>query len=199
MAENATDLSIRLCLASGRSHGFQAGDAEGAKRLLQALDPERVFDRDILVVAGHHEEAAFRASEIRRIEVRAATLPKWPFGPMIERAELIDIDEFDQLRRARADLDREDNRIRADSGYDGLLELEDSTGERSHLMVHGQSIAPVLRAGVLGRLLEASFLHARGTGVATVFNPSHIAGARLFPGLPELPVDALQAERLEDS
>lgn len=195
MTDQATALTLRILLASGRVHEFAVTDPAAARSLIGGIDPEHIFEREVIVVAGHHEEAGFRSREIRRLEVVADELPEWRFGPMIERAEVIDSDELEQLRQSLADLDREQLRLRNDEDFDGLMELEDTVGERTSLRFHGQSIAPALRAGVLGRLLDAKCLYARRGSTAYLFNPRHIASARLFPGLPDLPPDAFQAER----
>ncbi|MEQ8767689.1 MAG: hypothetical protein RL885_27550 [Planctomycetota bacterium] len=191
----SNSLSLLIQLASGRKHAFLQTDAEHNKALLGELDPRQLFQRDLLVVAGSHEEAGFRTSEILRIEVSATELPDWPYGPRVTRAEIVDEVRFDGMRDSLAQLDRSEQSLRLDEEWDGMLELEDTRGDRVHIAFHAEAIAPALRATVLRGLLEADFIHARQANTSVLINPAHIAAARLLPGLPELPPRALVAER----
>ncbi|MBK8975815.1 MAG: hypothetical protein IPM29_07800 [Planctomycetes bacterium] len=177
-------LVVRVLLASGAVHAFAERDPRRIGDVLDSFEPERVFERDALMIVGEHGVTTFRTRAVRRVELHGANLPRWSHGPGFERLEQIDARAFEVGRRHV-----ETGKAQAGRSY---ARLEDSNGDLLFVECVGAAGA---RSGRIERLLDRPVLQLRrGDDRVLLINTEHVESIAVFPGPSERPSETLALE-----
>jgi hypothetical protein len=189
-------LEIHVHGVDGYVSAFVQSDAEAVRKILEQIQPGRLFTQRHLTIAGRQSLTVFPSMGIARVDLVMDTVPDWPYHRGVTDALEVTEEEF----RRRIP------QVAPEPGPPGdlvaiFVDLELTNGERIFMEVHTHAAAltPVDVGMLLQQILSASSLHARrlGGGVI-VINPAHILRMVLHPGPPETPPNAWPAEPFTD-
>jgi hypothetical protein len=190
-------LEIRVSLTDGGSATFEQNEASLAGKILGRVHPDRVFAQPSLVIGGSHHVTSFPTEKIAFVEIRGDELPDWPFGGNLERVVLLNEDEFGKRLSEVSEVSRRELRVAAGEEVTGYALVELLGGARYRMGLHAKALPSSVRAGRLARLFEAPVLHARrGENVACLINLHNAVSLRIYPGMPELPPQAIEADEV---
>jgi hypothetical protein len=187
-------------LQDGRVAKFAQNDATAIQKIVEHIQPNRLFAQHHLVLGGDQTMTAIQCSHIVRVDLVADNLPQWPFHHGVLDVKEISDDEFFQ----RYDPEHYANLFRQGAPAPGtplvaFAEAELTSGERvfMELQVQAQERTPMDVGVLLQQIFSAAGLHARrrGGGVA-ILNPANIVRFTLYPGPQVLPPNAWHASRL---
>jgi len=193
----ANILQIRVGLVNGANVRFQQDDSVLATKCVGRLHPDRIFAHSTVVLGGGHHVAAFPTAQIAHVEVRSELLPDWPFGANLESVELLNGDRFQRGIEAIADVSRRELRVASGEEVSGYALLESRGGFHYRLALRARALPTSARAGSLARILDGKVLYARDRdGNAFLINIANVVSLRIYPGMPELPPHALDADEI---
>jgi hypothetical protein len=192
MRASPSYLEIHVHGVDGFVSAFVQSDAEAVRKVLEQIQPGRLFTQRHLTIAGRGSLTIFPTAAVARVDLVMDGVPDWPrhFGV----ADAMEVTEEEFRRRIPQEAPEP---TRPGDLVAVAVDLELTNGERIFLEVYTQAAAltPVDVGMLLQQILSAPSLHARrlGGGVV-VINPTHILRMAFHPGPPETPPNALLAE-----
>ena len=192
-------LTLRVHLADGSTESFHQPDAESAQKIRASLEPAQIFAKPRLVVAGAHFKSVYVPAHILRLDVIQAAEAHWQFpGGYSDVVELTE-SEFRQQSR----LDQPEAMVRRDQPTAvgdllvSFLKLHMAGGRSYYLMIEFPVKLPGENHSFLHFMLSKNALHLRlRDGGYGIVNLANLVGYTVYPGVAELPADALIAEKI---
>jgi len=194
----ASLLEIHVTLISGRVVKFVQEDAEVAKGILKALQPDKMFQHPQIVIGGDRSMSGFRTASIARIDLIADTMPNYLFLQKATNVQEISEDEF--LERYHPEDYAERRQVAAGSKelFTAYTEAELVTGQRVlwEVTQPAENRSAYDMNPFIQNLMSSNGLYAkrRGKGIL-ILNPANIARLTFHPGPPTLPPRAWAADR----
>jgi hypothetical protein len=196
MSFNPSYLEIHVHGIDGHVAAFVQKDPGAAGRLLEHIQPGRVFTQGHLTIASEHSITFFPCAAVARIDLVMDGFPDWPFYHGVSNVMEITEEEFRERYRPEEREAEPPNALVA-----RFAGLELTNGERVLVEVHAREIprTPVDQAMFVQQILSAPSLYARRLGGgAVLLNPAHILRMAVYPGPPETPPNAWAADPLND-
>lgn len=191
---------IRVQLSDGSMESFTQSDEMKAKAIWDNLDPARLFGQKRLIIAGTHSKSVFVTAEIVRIDFPEPSEWRWSFPE-----GFFDVVELSEAQfRKRAHLDepelrpRREDRTAAGGPLVSFLKLTFRSGPPIFLMVELSVKLPVENHSFVRFLLSKTvFCVRRSDGGLSIVNLAELTTYTAFPGVAQIPADALLAEPAE--
>ncbi len=192
-------LEIHIHGVDGYVAAFAQNDAETIRKLIEQMQPGRIFTQPYLAVAGHRSLTVFPSATVVRVDLLMRGFPDWPFHLHIH-----DMTEFTEEEFRVRVSDAAERRPRSSGQRAVYAEIEMTNGERIYLemavQVREEPITQVDFGVLLQQFLSASSLHARRLGGgAIVINPAHILRVQFHPAPPQPPLNAWSADPLAEA
>lgn len=193
-------LEIRIHLEDGRVAVFHQEDAQKAQRLLDHIQPGKLFAPPILGLGSATKMTAFQSRLVTRVDVIATTLPAWPFyGGVVDLQEITRENFENETRADRSQEPSVEEAARLQIPIQVYSELEMVSGERIFLRVclKLQQRLPLEQGLFMQHLFASTGLYARRLGGGMVIvNPANVVRMALYPGSPTLPPGVWDAEHI---
>ncbi len=188
-------LEIKVVLVDGSSYSFVQTDPDAARKSIGRVVPTRVFTSPSLTIASAMRTTTFPTRSIMRLELTSDLLPEWDAAQGLRELNLVDEKEVETRIAALGDTPRSERRPDSDGGFEAAGVFLDSAGVRHHLVARGRAMPEQVRAHVLTRRLEEPCILARrGDRVVVLFHTAHLTCVVSYPGAPEAPPNAIDAE-----
>lgn len=193
-------LEIHVHLEDGRVTKFEQNDPLLAQKLLDNLQPTRLFAQKILLFGSTDSLNAFQLTQVVRIDLIASNVPDYPFYNGVLDIQQITPDEFKQryhpqtfvaLRQAAQDSPGEPITV--------FSEMELVNGERVFMQVcvKLEERLPLEQGIFVSQLFSAHGLHGRRRdGGILIINPANIVRFTLYPAPPAVPPGTWEAARM---
>jgi hypothetical protein len=196
MSAHPSYLEIHVHSVDGHVAAFAQSEAEIVHKLIEEMQPGRIFKQPYLAAAGHRSLTVFPSATVVRVDLVMRGFPDWPFHLHIHDMMELTEEEF----RVTVS-DAADARPRSSGRRSVSAEIDLTNRERIYLKMEVAGREDPLTAvdfGVLiQQFLSASSLHARRLGGgAIVINPAHILRVQFHPAPPQPPVNAWSADPL---
>jgi hypothetical protein len=190
-------LEIHVHGVDGQVAAFVQSDAGAIRKLLEQIQPGRLFTQRHLTIAGRQSLTLIPCAAVTRVDLVMEEPPDWNrhFGV----ADALEVTEEEFRQRTLEGALPEPARERPGALFVIGVEIELTNGEQIFLEVHARARprTPVDVGMFLQQILAAPSLHARRLGGgALVINPAHILRMALSPGPPEPPPNAWPADPL---
>jgi hypothetical protein len=193
-------LEIRVTQTDGSVSRFAQDDPALVKRILDAIQPARLFSVPLLTLGGDGALTVFPTSRIERVDLIGDSLPNWPYlggaAAIREIAEEAFLAAYDP---AQSVADRQKAGDVPGTTQAGYTEYATISGRHVYWEVQMES-RPMTRMDFgpyIQSLFSAGGLHARTEeGGVTILNPATITRLVFHPGPPTLPINAWPARRL---
>jgi hypothetical protein len=192
LGQPGAPLEIRFHLIDGSVESFVQTDGAAAVRLLEKIEPHRLFNNTRLIVADEYSKTVFVPAQVNRVDFVQAQYDCWHFpGGFSDMVELTEA-EF----RDRAYLDdpaqaeeRDQPRPVGDLLV-SFIELRFVGNTRVFVMVEGLVKLPTESHTFMNFLLSkrGAQVRLRSGGVA-VLNLANLVRYSVYPGVKELPED----------
>src|SRR3989442_1161205 len=95
-----SSLEVQIHSADGPVSRFVQDDAKAIRRLLDQLEPTRIFEQHHLLITDDHSITIFPCSAIARVDLVMDDFPDWPFHKGVY--DITEITEREFGRRYRA-------------------------------------------------------------------------------------------------
>lgn len=192
-------ITLRVHLADGSTELFHQPDTALAHKMRAGLEPAQIFSKPRLVVAGEHFKSVYVSEHILRVDVIQLDEAHWQFpGGYSDMVELTE-SEF----RQQARLDHPEKMARREQATTvgdllvSFLKLHMVGGRNYFLMIEFPVKLPTENHSFLHFMLSKNALHLRlREGGYGIINLANLVGYTVYPGVAELPIDALIAERI---
>ena len=193
----SSGLRLRVHLSDGSVESFFQADKAKAEQIWQSVEPERLFARQRLVIAGMRFKSVFVCSEIVRVDFIEPTRVCWQFPEAF--SDVVELSEHDFRKNARLDhpelMPKREQPTLAGDPLVSFLKLRFSGNPPIYLMAEFSVKLPVENHSYMRFLLSKTGFHMRlaGGGVGVV-NLAHLAGYTAYPGVAQVPSDSWEAE-----
>jgi hypothetical protein len=199
MSSTAPALEIHIHLEDGRIVKFAQPDATLAKKILDSIQPHRLFNQQHLIIDGDYAITAFPCAAICRIDLIGEDIPDWPF-PIVSNAQQIAEEEFRQrFQPEKYDAERRESALVAGDHVIAYAETEltNSTRVFFEMDLIVQDRSPLDQGFFILQIFALGGLHAkRQAGGVLLINPAKIVRFAAYPGPVVTPAGAWQAHRL---
>ena len=196
---NTSDvLEIRVHLEDGHVSRFVQSDPVIALKILEAINPNRLFTSPQLLIGSDYVLIAFQPRLVVRVDMITDLNPNWPLSANALNTREITQEEFE----TRCNPNREFQRLPSQERVAfGVCEMVN--GDRVFLQTHKtgpQRQKLPLDAGILiQQVMTSDGLLARGRESGyIVLNPARMLRFTSYVGLQEMPANALAMRRLPD-
>src|SRR5579863_5185619 len=133
---NDKAFTIRIHLADGSIHSYRQPHAALAKKIIDSVEPARIFARPRLVVAGERYKSVFATAHVLRVDFIHPDLPLPTFSGRY--ADIVDLDEPEFRKHAFLDepakMAHREQHTPVGDLLVSFLELQMVGGKRYHLM-----------------------------------------------------------------
>jgi hypothetical protein len=190
-------VEIHVHSIDGYVSAFVQNDSEAVRRLLDHVQPNKIFEQRQLVVASAHSMTVFPCASIARVDLVMDGYPDWEFHFGVSSVQEITEEEFRQRYRPRRDPDP--RLLPPGAPVTVFAEIELANGERlfTEIHTHLEARLPLEQSIFFQQLLTAPSLYSRKLGGgAILLNPATIVRLTFYPGPPNTPPNALPAEPL---
>lgn len=194
-----TPLEIVIYLIDGSIHRFKQDDPAAVSRILETLQPPRVFSQKQILVAGSYFTAGYPTATITRMDLIGAEI-----GPLRHAVGVVDIEEIsirelDLYAKPRfSDTRRSELVVNVGEATDTVAEINLADTQRIGLKVRYQSESAIDRRQLLQSFAGGLPIHGRRRGGGLVFiNPANVIRFSFYPGLPDMPPSSLPLHRAE--
>ena len=187
-------LEVHIHLVDGRVIQFVQDQVVAAQKVLDHIQPKRLFTAQNLMVGGGHALTAIPSSAIVRLDLIGDRLPDWSF--QFEAEDIQEITEEDYIARYRPDaleMALPGERITV------YAEMEMANGQRLFTEVHTrlELRLPLEQNVFIQQIFSAGGLHfRRRTGGISILNPANITRLTFYPGPTLLPAGAWELTHL---
>jgi hypothetical protein len=190
---------LHVYSVDGHVSRFTVRDAASWQKLLDHLQPGRVFAQPHLMVGSARSLSIFPTARVVRVDLVMEGFPDWPFPYGAHDIQEISAEQFETRYRPE---DYDPGQLPADGApIVVFVEIEVSSGQRLYLEVHTrrETRLPVEQGMFFQQILSAHSLFARrqGGGV-TLLNPAGVVRLTFHPGPLNAPPGTLSAEPLSD-
>jgi hypothetical protein len=164
-------LEIQLHLKDGKVVEFLQRDPLIAQRILDQIQPAKIFSQRMIMIGEQKSLSAFPASTIVRIDLIGDSVPNWPFPNDAKEVKMISEGEF---------LSRYDAETFAARTHHGVGNTRTIASPNTGRFVPGQTELPRIKpVPGFGQARPAS--GPAGAGVATQYNQGPITGKPTYP------------------
>ncbi len=94
MTANTSHLEIQVHNSDGHVSAFTQSEAEIVQKLIEQMQPHRMFTQPYLTVAGQHSLTVFPSATVVRVDLVMRDFPDWPFYFSIRDAMELTEEEF---------------------------------------------------------------------------------------------------------
>jgi hypothetical protein len=196
MTIETDNMKILIHTQSGSVGTFFQDDPALASRILNGIQPAKVFNGDIITIAGEYSLTTFVASRVNRIDFIAKELPLWEQpNDILDVVELAE-DEFRHRSHVNdpARLERRRRPKRTGELAVISMEVEMTGGSRMYLAAEIQVALEAERLQRLHMLFRAPAIHFRlPQGGISILNLKNLVRFTFFPGPDVTPADAWPA------
>jgi len=188
---------INVQLADGSVQSFAQAEEAQAKKIMQSIDPVRLFGQQRLVIAGTYSKSVFVCSEIVRIDFIQSCYGCWKFPEGY--SDVVELSEADFRKNAHLDepelMPKREQCTPVGDLLVSFLQLQLKTVAPIFLMTEFSVKLPVENQSFMRFLLSKTGFHTRlpGGGVGVV-NLAQLAGYTAYPGVAQVPSDSWNAE-----
>lgn len=192
-------MEIRIHTQGGSAETFVQNDPALMARLLEGLQPARVFAADLITIAGDYSLTNFVTSRVNRIDVLSQGLAPWKNPPDILDIVELSEEEFQERSHLNDPVRLAPRQSPQQAGEPArvFVEVEMTNGKR--IFLAAKIIVPVLaeRLHRMHLLFSASALHFRlRQGGIAVLNLKNLVRFTFNPGPDRTPRDAWPAHHL---
>jgi len=182
---------LRFYLRDGSVESFVQDGLAEAQPFLQQIGTGQLFNHPRIIVAGAHYKTVFVSSELNRIDLVWPHLEFWPNGYVdvveLTRAQFRKNTHLDDPARMR----RREHHLRVGDLYVSFLDVRLAGGQRVYLMRESQVKLPAESQSLMRHLLsKGPFTFRLSEGGLGLLNLANLVRYTVYPGVPELPVDA---------
>lgn len=174
---------------------FQDNPAVAA-RILEGIQPSKVFTGETITIAGDYSLTAFVPSRINRIDLIAEDLPLWEYPTdILDVVELFE-DDFRERSHVSDPVRLERRQISRQTGELAVvyIEMEMAGGDRIFLAAEIQVSLEAERLPRLHMLFSAPAIHFRLLqGGISILNLKNLARFTFYPGPDVTPMNAWPA------
>ncbi len=196
---NMNNMKILIHTQGGSVETFFQDNPALAARIFEGIQSTKVFNGNIITIAGDYSLTSFVASRVNRVDLIAEDLPPWKYPPDILDVVELSEDEF----RERSHLDdparREQRRSPKRTGECavGFVEAEMTGGNRIFLAAEIKVPFEAERLQRLRILFSAPAVHFRmpPEGIS-ILNLKNLVRVTFYPGPDVTPIDAWPAHHL---
>lgn len=200
MSSNRDALEISIHLEDGKVVRFAAADSLEARRIVQHLQPERLFTDRLLVLGDATSMTTVPLNKVVRIDLAMDEYPSWPFHHGAQDVREITEQEFRAQYRVDAyNLGEPSSAIAERISIYQELELSDGEHVWAELEVRREQIMPQDLEVLLQQFFTSGGIHFRRAhrGVSIV-NTAHILRLTVYPAPLHLPPGAWRVNALRD-
>lgn len=192
-------MEIVLYLVDGSIHRFKQDDASSIAKILDSLQPPRVFNQKQLLIAGSYFTAGYPTATITRLDLVGGDVGSLRHSVGIVDIEEISERELDLYAKPRfSDTRRSEVVVNVGEATDTVAEINLTDTQRIGLKVRYQAEAAIDRRQLLNSFTGGHPIHARRRGGGLVFiNPANVIRFAFYPGLPDMPPTSLPLHRAE--
>jgi len=192
-------MKLRFHLADGSIHSFIQPDIEINEKLINALEPARLFAHQRIVIGSEHSKSVFISAEIVRVDFLHESFQCWEFPHGF--SDVVELSEEEFRNHARLDypsrMVRRDYPTPAGDPLVSFIKLQIRGGNPIFVMVEAAAKLPAESQSFMQFLLSKGAAHMRvRSGGISVVNLANLAGYVVYPGVAQLPADAWLAEPL---
>lgn len=207
MSRSENSLAIEVHLADGRVERFLQESPQEAQRILDHIQPHKLFTQPLLAIAEESAMTVYRCEEIERIDLITDIPFQWSFYHDVSDITEITPEEFSRryapenyrfLRSGTPPIPGE--------RFTLFIELETSSRKRlvvevqTHVSVSDSQLTPMDRGIFIHQLLSAASLHARRReGGMILLKPAKIMRVVFYPGPTLPPPGTWLAKRAEEN
>lgn len=197
MTSQPAYVEIHIHSIDGYVAAFLQNDPEGVRRLLDHIQPNKIFEQRQLIVSSAHSLAVFPCASIARVDLVMDGYPDWEFHFGASSVQEITEEEFRQRYRPGSAPDP--RLLQAGAPVTAFSEIELANGERlfTEIHTHLEPRLPLEQSMFVQQILSAPSLYSRRLGGgAILLNPANVVRMAFHPGPPTLLPNALPAEPL---
>jgi hypothetical protein len=190
-------LTIRLYLTDGSVHSFTQSDATINDKLLESIEPSRLFAHQRVVVGSEHSKSVFVASEILRVDFLHDSFECWRFPASY--ADIVEVSQEEFRKHARLDqpglMARREQPTPPGDLLVSFVRLHMRGGQPLFVMTEIAAKLPAESQSFMHFMLSKGAIHMRLRGRGTgVVNLANLVGYTVYPGLAQIPSDSWLAE-----
>jgi hypothetical protein len=193
------NMEIRIHTQGGSVETFFQDSPALAARILNEIQPAKVFTRDIITIAGDFSLTSFVTSRVNRVDFIAEDLPLWDYPSDILYVVELPEDDFRERSHVNdpARLERRRSPKRTGEFAVVFVEVEMTGGDRIFLAAEIQVGLEVERLQRLHRLFSATAVHVRLLqGGISILNLKNLVRFTINPGPDVTPMGAWPAHHL---
>ena len=189
-------LQINIHKVDGSFETFVQNSESLARQILGEFQPDHIFTRDRIILAGGQSLTFFPISQVARIDLVSEPLSPWMLPPGIVDAVELAGTEFRALLRNPELYERQDSMWTQETSAIVFLEVEVAGQQQLFLVmeVTGEPLVDPLEATLSLFKAPALCFRMRPGGVAAL-NLMHLMRFTIFPGPQLLPVEAWPAHQ----
>lgn len=190
-------LTIRFHLTDGSVHVFTQADATISEELWDDIEPSRLFTRHRIVVGSKHSKSVFVAGEIIRVDFFHESFQRWAFPAGY--SDIVELSEDEFRQHARLDqpalMAERERQTPIGDLLVSFVRLQMRGGPPQFVMAEIAVKLPAESQSFMHFMLSKAAVHMRlrGGGIG-VLNLANLAAYTVYPGVVQIPTDALLAE-----
>jgi hypothetical protein len=192
-------MEIRIHTQGGSIETFLQENPALVARILNGIQPSKVFAGNIITIAGDYSLTTFVASRVNRVDLIAEDLPLWKHPTDI--LDVVELSENEFRERSHlsdpARLERRRSPIQTGEFAMVFVEVELTGGNRIFLAAEIKVALEAERLYRLHMLFSAPAVHFRlPQGGTAILNLKNLVRFTLNPGPDVTPIDAWPAHHL---
>ena len=192
-------MEIRIHTQGGSVETFLQDDPALVARILDGMQPSRVFAGNVITIAGDYSLTSFIASRVNRVDLIADNLPLWEQPADI--LDVVELPEDDFRERSHlndpARLERRRSPKRTGEFAVVFVEVEMTGGSRIFLAAEIQVALEAERLQRLHMLFSAPAIHFQlSQGGISILNLKNLVRFTFNPGPDVTPINAWPAHHL---
>ncbi len=191
-------LEIRVHLEDGHVTEFVQNDPVVAQRILEAIQPNRLFTAPQLLIGSDHALTAFQPRLVVRLDLITDLDPRWSSSSVPLKTVEITEEEFETRCHPRRDVQRLPSREMVVFNVAEMI-----NGDRIFLQTYMSGLEkrklPTDVSTFIQQVMTSGGLLARGRASGyIVLNPARMLRFTSYVGLQEMPANALPMTQLAD-
>jgi hypothetical protein len=189
-------MEIRIHTQSGSIETFVQDDPAQMARLLEALQPARVFAADIITIAGDYSLTTFVTSRVTRVDLLSKSVTPWKNSPDVLDVVELSEDEFRERSHLNDPVRLEPRLNGRPAGEAALVFVDVEMTGGNRVFLAAKIIVPLLaeRLHRMHLLFSSAALHFRlGQGGVALLNLKNLIRYTINPGPDRTPRDAWPA------
>ena len=198
MINPSTVLEIRVYLEDGHITKFVQNDPVAARKILETIHPNRLFNAPQLLIGSDHVLTAFQPRLIVRVDLITDLEPSWPLALGALDTREITQEEFETRCHPNRDVQRLPSQEMVVFGVWEMI-----NGKRIFLQTHKTGLEkmklPIDVGTFIQQIMTSGGLLARGREAGyIILNPARMLRFTSYVGLQEMPANALPMRQITD-